>query len=180
MKLLILVLLTVTSCSSYKAEPTPSLISTQPTKIRLNAMGNIEQKLRFNEISRVVEKLINSDKFKNEILSLKFKDTKDTSEEVYNKIMLGSEEFKFFADRVWDVNIKFEKISDKKDKNGNLIMTLGYTYMGFFYDTIYLNTLYIDRLDSLVAETFCHEYFHKLGYIHENDESYESVPLFGW
>lgn len=177
--LLLLSVLLIMSCTFStprlkRLEDIPNNMTVE-TKIYLNAMGNIDQKIRFNGLITVIKKVINSPYFENQVKYRKFTDTTDSSNQVYVRIRKGVEQNSIFEDYTWNLNIKFQEQKDDK-KEGILMMTLGWTYMDVIADEIYLNTLYLYRPNSEIAGTVCHEYMHRLGYMHDSDFSYESVP----
>lgn len=140
---------------------TPDIADPGKISVALTVTGTTAQVSRITRLTKVVEKIINSEKFKTRVLGsyykgkLQFYDTTLNNEQVYETIRRGNE-LKSGNDYRWDLSIgvKHSRCS-----------TLGWTYPNI--REFYFNSCGFDqRSDSGLAGTICHEYNHKLGFSH--------------
>lgn len=125
---------------------------------------------------KAIKKVMASDEFKKRIIEhtfqgeKKFLDNKGhTNEEVFQKILEGSEELYPVKNGQMDIELELIESESK---------TVGYTYP----DTkrIWINRIFFDSFHTAdIANNLFHEWLHKLGYDHASDYSVErnsSVP----
>jgi hypothetical protein len=154
----------------------PIQVTSDPgfTKITLRVEATAPQIVRITRLKDVVEKIINSDKFKVRVLGAYHKgrngyfDSKLTTSEVYETLRKGNE-LGSGDDYEWDMEVGVQRAR---------CSTLGWTYPSI--KMFYFNSCNFDsRDDSGIAGTMCHEFTHKLGFSHSvkwtKDREY-SVP----
>lgn len=132
-----------------------------------------------DKLSRVVsgvEKVINSDEFKEAVYSFEYNGKKQfvdndgkTNEEIFAVIMAGKERLTPEMDFKWNLNYRIGPLGN------NVIAQTSPSIK-----TVTLNSLkYYKFLDSNFAGTICHEQLHKLGFDHSfnnNSARPYSVP----
>ena len=110
----------------------------------------------------MIKRVLRSDEFKQEILEARFTDTMGlTNEEIYEKIIQGS-----------------EKLSPKVDYEMDVILetfyadavTVGYTMTGS--QKVYMNRKFLHRHSPVeVTTNIMHEWLHKLGFDHDVEDT---------
>lgn len=134
----------------------------------------VEQKIRVSTAIELLKRVISTKEFKEEVLGHTWKDeqqfahTTMDNEAVYEAILKGSEDFKPGDDNEIDLYITMFTRDDD---------TIAYTRWGI--PMIYLNTKYFSHDIPKLADTIMHEWLHKLGFRHpeEDKESRDySVP----
>lgn len=129
--------------------------------LKVGVKGKASEITKIMGITPGVEKILNSPEFKSRILSSTFKDTKDSSEDIYRKLTLST----------WDLHYEFKMQRNWRGK----CPVLGWTYPTV--KTVWFNSCnFMGRSDSGIAGTVCHEQAHKLGYSHRSAYSLNSVP----
>lgn len=145
------------------------------TNVRLIVKnGTAERKQKAIDGAFLLEHIINSDEFKNKVIGFcqkngkkQFSFTSLSNEEVYKKIMEGSEILSPSADFDWYIEIKFYL--------KRLTKVMGYTNPRISY--INCNTKFFDSIPvNSVSGHFAHEYMHKIGFDHKDEKDFDSVP----
>lgn len=130
-------------------------------KVTPEIKGNSDEISKLSGVIPGVQKVINSEAFKLRVLKARFTDTKDSSEEIYKKIVAAD----------WSLEYEFKV---QKNWRGRCPV-LGWTYPAV--KTVWFNRCnFMGRSDSGIAGTVCHEQMHKLGYGHKSAKSLNSVP----
>lgn len=126
---------------------------------------------RISKVSKAIyllERVINSEEFKNKVLSSKFSNCGSLSnKQIFEILLYGRENFKPIVDYQWDIEVKFyfKRFS----------RVIGYTLPGISY--INCNTKYYDKFSPIeIAGNLAHEYSHKLGFDHNSANESSSVP----
>lgn len=138
--------------------------------ITANIKGTVSEVATIQKVLPVVEKIINSEEFRQKVLSSKFTYTKLTNEEIYKKIVAND----------WQLHLVFEKQGKwapfTKSKCKSTV--LGWTYPST--KTVWFNRCNFEgRKLSGIAGTVCHETAHKLGFTHPFQDTKtrpQSVP----
>lgn len=147
MKSLIAVLFLLISVNTWSVTLAPKLDGTD--QIRFS---------KYLEAVSLVEKVVNSEAFKAKVIATQFKSTSDSGEQVYKKIMEGSELLSPGVNYQWDFGVgfyykKFSKTVGWTDKTTHIL---------------WVNTAKFDSMElSDIAANIAHEYTHKIGYEHD-------------
>lgn len=141
------------------------MITTVNVKFKNGTQKRKEKGLQAIEALNLV---LNSQRFKNEVLKMKFTSNQGlTSEQIFTVLMSGAEKLNPLANYSWDFEIKFY--------TKNLSKVVGYTYPSITY--INCNTKFFDKYSPAeIAGHFTHEYCHKLGFGHKSAKEKTSVP----
>jgi hypothetical protein len=139
------------------------------TKIKIERLDNFssDQKSRIEKIVDRTEKIINSERFKNEIINYSQNGKKSfenndglSNEDVFKKIMAGAEQLQPEENNEWNLHLQL------RFRFWIFSSVTAYTTSSTKIITIYSN--YFSRAsDSDLAGTICHEYTHKLGFTHD-------------
>jgi hypothetical protein len=142
------------------------------TRLQLDQVSNfsVDDGARLNRITRNLETVINSVHFRNLVLEHSFKAQKtfhlnngDINERVYSRIMSGEETRNVISDGVWNLNLRLKFIFSPS--------TIAYTTVGSPMINISRRYWRVSS-DAKMAGTICHEYMHKVGYVH----SFNATP----
>lgn len=137
---------------------------------------NSAQESKIHEAAELITKVVTSDKFRMGILNHEFEGQKSfadnhglSNEEIYQKILAGSEELAPGIDEEMDLVL----LTYHEDA-----ITIGYTYPNT--RNVWMNRKYLDRYGPVeVTGNMMHEWLHKLGFGHELKHSSKrrySVP----
>ena len=124
----------------------------------------------------IIKRIVASQEFKNRIINFTYEDRKQfvdndnlSNEEIYQKLLDGSEKLSPGVDHIMNLNLKL--YYSKKT-------TVGYTYANG--SRIWMNTKFFDKFTpAQVAGNIFHEWTHKLGFKHASNYSIKrdsSVP----
>jgi len=137
------------------------------TVIRLVEVTNFNptQRQKLDRIIATLQKVINSEVFKNAVLNNEFNKSKSyannngqRNDEIYLSMMSGADGIKKDKDRSWDLHLNLRFIFSRS--------TVAYTLPGS--PMIHLNQkFFINESEAKMAGTLCHEYSHKVGYGHD-------------
>jgi hypothetical protein len=132
----------------------------------LKDFSNLEKE-KFHKAMSKCEVILNSEKFKNELLNLKLEQTEGkTNLQIYDEIMLGADKLNKEADQ--DVDVYLTIYYSFKS-------TVGYTYPSTW--RTWINRKFFSKFDEgEIAGNVMHEYMHKLGYGHRTAKDHNSVP----
>jgi hypothetical protein len=129
-----------------------------------------EQEQKILQAFDLLKKVIASDDFKNRILNKTYRGKKLfvdnnglTNAQVYKKLLEGAEELYPVKNNVMDLHLETYEEND---------IVIGYTKPSI--KTIFLNTKYLNRADfkaHKVAMNLMHEWLHKLGFKHAQENS---------
>lgn len=123
----------------------------------------------------VLNKVVNSEEFRNKVLNYKSKKTGKsfsgahglTNAQILAVILSGKEKLTPLENYSWDFQVSFYTKSFSK--------VVGFTYPNITY--INCNTKFFDKYTPAeVCGNFAHEYFHKLGFDHASATDYDSIP----
>lgn len=130
--------------------------------------------LKLNESSKMLEKVINSEEFKNEVLNEKFRigNHKLSSQDIYDLIMSGKDNYKNKpADYSIDLRVK---LFDEYAGSGNF----GFTNMNTRVTRTH--RCYIQQNDTkCYTSHLAHEYMHQIGFVDKRNLFFKktnSVP----
>jgi len=126
------------------------------TKVRIDFFRGDSLELdKYNRAASLLEKVINSEEFKDEVLKAKFSMNENLSnEKIYEKFISGSTDLQGTKDSVLNFSIEMYSASGR---------VVGYTYA--YTTTIFSNRSYFK--EASLAEVCCnmaHEYCHKIGF----------------
>lgn len=137
---------------------------------------NPAQEAKLSKAVELIKQVIRTDEFRTRVLNHTYKGKKTfvdnggfTNEEIYQKIIDGSETMNPGKNHTMDVELELYH---------QATTTIGYTYP----DTtrIWMNTKYFDKYTPVeVSDNLTHEWLHKLGFAHASSYSKErdfSVP----
>lgn len=139
-------------------------------EVNLNLTGfTPAQEDKINDASRLIKEVIASQEFKDKILNFKHKGKRQfannqglSNEQIYQKILEGSEKFTPGKDNKMDLHL--ETYSDKKS------ITVGYTYKTV--KEVWMNTKYLGMYPaSKITTNMVHEWLHKVGFSHDMDQT---------
>lgn len=132
----------------------------------LNSFTELEKE-KFHKTIIKTEEVLNSEKFKQELLNLKLEQTNGkTNEEIYNEIMSGADNFNKEVDK--DIDVYLTMYYSFKN-------TVGYTYPSTWWT--WINRKFFSSFDEGdIAGNVVHEYMHNLGYDHKTAKDHNSVP----
>jgi hypothetical protein len=152
-----------------------SLAPTNQTTIKISKLGNFSNndKVRIERIINNLNKVINTDEFKQSVINhkssglIKFEENNnETNTQILDKILSGQETLDQKNDYEWSLNLNLKWLFSRS--------TLAYTE--FKKPEIYINSRYYSReSDSEIAGTICHEYMHKVGYTHSKEYSIKRI-----
>lgn len=136
-----------------------------------------EEKIKIRHAAELIQEVIASDAFKEEILNHEFNGKRTfannlglSNQQIYQKIMAGSEKLTPGNDREMDLTLVAYLNEDA--------MTVGYTYPNTH--KIWMNRKYFRRQHAAeVTTNMVHEWLHKLGFDHDSSPTPErrySVP----
>lgn len=151
-------------------QDSPEEVNPASIKIKSDISGTPEQAARLSKIMSVVEKVVNSEEFKQRVLSATYSSPKADSVKFYQDLVGGAEKVTgspVVTDNTWNIQWVFQakKYSD----------VTGWTYGNTH--KIWINSQkWKSRTDRAVGGTVCHEYSHKLGYGHNSAKSHNSAP----
>lgn len=122
---------------------------------------------KYHKAVSLTEKVINSARFYQEFMKLKFTSNKGMSnQEIYDLMMTGAEVLDPAPDNEVDVLVTMYYKNNK---------TVGYTYPST--PETWLNSKFFNSYDySEVGCNLIHEWMHKLGFGHVNAKEHTSVP----
>ena len=146
--------------------------------IKLNLEGfNKSHKEKVYEARELIKEVIASQEFKDQVLGYTYKGKRQfadngglTNEQVYKKILEGSEKFTPGKDNQMDLYLK--TYSDKGST------TVGYTYKNVKH--VWMNTKYLSMYPAAkITTNMVHEWLHKVGFTHDVEKTAKrphSVP----
>jgi hypothetical protein len=133
--------------------------------VKLDAAQNFStvDTYKLHRVLKNLEFVINTSHFKHRVLTYssmgesKFQHTLESNSSVYEKLMSGREILSSSSDGVWNFSLRNRWLFRSN--------VSAYTYSNDVF--IYFNSRYFSRAsDAEIAGTLCHEYAHKLGYVH--------------
>ena len=125
-----------------------------------------EQKAKLDQAEKVIAKIMNSEEYKQAVLSRKFTSTEDSSEQVYKNLFEGAEALQPAVNYQMDL-----KVTMYFRRNS----TVGYTYASSL--VVYTNSKFHNYFTVCeVASNLVHEWTHKMGYGHSSAGDSRSVP----
>lgn len=132
-----------------------------PVKIsRSTQFGSDLQNSKILAAIQKAEEIMNSEAFKQRVLSSRFTSTKDSSEVILDRILSSNKQY---SEVIW----VFERHRSRK--------VLGWTYAS--EKRIWFNNRNFDtRTQNGLTGTVCHELMHKIGYDHRSARDLMSVP----
>lgn len=146
--------------------------------VKLNLSGFSEShKEKIQEASELIKEVIATQEFKDKVLGYTYKGKRQfsdnnglTNEQIYQKILEGSEKFTPGKDNQMDLFLK--SYSDKGST------TVGYTYKTV--KQVWMNTKYLSMYPAhKITTNMVHEWLHKIGFTHDVDKTAKrphSVP----
>ncbi|HXH73754.1 MAG TPA: hypothetical protein VNJ08_02245 [Bacteriovoracaceae bacterium] len=137
---------------------------------------NVEQEEKVLKAADLIKRVVVSEEFKNAILNHTYRGEKTfaennglTNEQIYQKILEGSEDLRPGADNKMDMDLEvyFEDT-----------ITVGYTRPSVF--KVWMNSKYLNKNGPAeVTTNMMHEWLHKLGFKHDlkhSDRRMNTVP----
>lgn len=153
-------------------------LAAETFEVKLNLKGfSPSHKEKVSAASELIKEVIASNEFKDAVLGHVYKGKKQfannnglSNEEIYKKILEGSEKFTPGKDNQMDLHL--ESYSDPKS------ITVGYTYKTV--KQIWMNTKYVAMYPAAkITTNMVHEWLHKLGFGHDMEKTSKrpySVP----
>lgn len=126
-------------------------------EIKATIKGDTQSVAKIQRTLHGLQKVINSDAFRERVLKATYTSTKDSPAVIYQKIMASK----------WDLDLRVERhwLCRVKGWTTPNVKTIWFNSCGF-----------LQRTDAGLAGTEAHEYLHKIGYDHKNANDLMSVP----
>lgn len=148
---------------------------TNKLKVEIHNLKNfsVKEKEKFILAMSELERVANSQEFKQAILNHRFDDQTNglTNQELYNHFMSGKTKFNDMSDQ--DIDVSLTLYYSWKN-------TIGYTYPSTWFT--WLNRKFFQKFNSAkIAMNVTHEDRHNAGYGHRTASDHDSVPYaFGY
>lgn len=127
---------------------------------------NKEQKLKLGQAQAVLEKIFNSEEYKQEVLKRKFTSTELSPQEIYEKLFAGAEALIPAVNYQMDLQVRMYYSWRR---------TVGYTYPSDM--VVHTNSRFHNSYGVCqVASNLTHEWTHKMGFSHASARDSKSVP----
>lgn len=164
------------SCAFFALMLCASLFSQVRVVVHEHRDYDEEQLKKLEQVKTLLENIINSEEFKNEVLAMKVSEDNNpdhlTNQQIYDIIMKADEVAYPNSPNVIDLNLRMKPIPFYKP----FTSVVGYTYPGINYIVTYRGKFNDCKLYDL-ASHYAHEWTHKLGFGHEDKKTWDfSVP----